>query len=123
MYYFCRTFIGPQDENSWSQSWENEKNAHLFCLIQTTNSLIGHQVIDKINQTYPISLTSTYDQALDSQFVLLLVNKNQVSIIATKSFFVTLKRGDTISNLRLNPGQIIHGNILDKDKFYLSNSP
>ncbi len=123
MYYFCRTFIGPQDENSWSQSWENEKNAHLFGLIQTTNSLIGHQVIDKINQTYPISLTSTYDQALDSQFVLLLVNKNQVSIIATKSFFVTLKRGDTISNLRLNPGQIIHGNILDKDKFYLSNSP
>jgi cbb3-type cytochrome oxidase subunit 3 len=123
MYYFCRTFIGPQDENSWSQSWENEKNAHLFGLLQTTNSILGHQLIDKINQNYSLSLLEAYNQAVEAQFGLLLVNKNQLSIIATKGFFVTLKRGENISHLRLNPGQIISGHIFDKDKFYISNSP
>ncbi len=65
MHFICRSFIGKNNPQWWSQSWENEPDdqikftkGHLFGLVnlQTDKNLdlkiIGHDLISEINQVY-----------------------------------------------------------------------
>jgi len=63
MHFICRSFIGKDNPQFWSQTWENEPDlnpsqSHLFGLIslQTSSSgdlkSIGHNLINQINQSF-----------------------------------------------------------------------
>ena len=65
MHFICRSFIGKNNLNCWSQYWENEPDdelkltkGHLFGLINLKNNqeeesvTIGHDIISEINQLY-----------------------------------------------------------------------
>ena len=66
MHFTCRSFIGKNNSQNWSQYWENEpddinlqqEKGHLFGLIDFSSSdnpdikTTGHNIIEKINQLY-----------------------------------------------------------------------
>lgn len=65
MHFICRSFIGKNNSNCWSQYWENEPDdelkltkGHLFGLINLKNDqpdesvTIGHDIISNINELY-----------------------------------------------------------------------
>lgn len=72
MHFICRSFIGKNNNQNWSQHWENEPDdfqlkstkGHLFALLTLTSNKdedvksIGHDLIFEINQNY----FSTNDQ-------------------------------------------------------------
>lgn len=76
MHFNCRSFIGKNTSNFWSQTWENEPDSldnqlHLFGLIslQTQNDsidlkTIGRELIDQINQSFFTQTDGTIDQKL-----------------------------------------------------------
>lgn len=122
MYYSCRSFIGNQNDNSYSQFWENEKKKHLFGLILSLDLAVARQSIDNINQSYESSLKDAFDNCSDSLLGLLEIHDNQISIIASDNIFIALKRNEKISIFPLTSGQIITGKICNLDQFAVSNS-
>lgn len=127
MHFICRSFIGKNSPQNWSQYWENEpddldiqsKKGHLFGLIDlfspedTEITTTGHNLIDKINQSYfnsestdvISSLKQTINQVnqlLDSSqlnLTLVVILDSKIYIVSNGSNKVALNRGPKISLL------------------------
>jgi len=127
MHFTCRSFIGPPQENSWSQYWENEpddpvlsaKRGHLFGLAGFTASpdaevaLMGRQLISRINQTYysPTQLAPSVwirevvsriisqqgSQYRDLSLILMVVIKKEIYLATYHPVHVILRRHQKIS--------------------------
>lgn len=89
MHFICRSFIGKNDSNCWSQYWENEPDdelkltkGHLFGLINLKNNqtdepvTIGHDIIAEINQLYHSQKFN--DINLDLKNTLNLLSQNPI---------------------------------------------
>jgi len=88
MHFLCRSFIGKNNLESWSQYWENEPDdeikltkGHLFGLINLKNKQeepisIGHDIISEINQLY-FSQESN-DVSLNLKNTLITISQNQI---------------------------------------------
>lgn len=127
MHFNCRSFIGKNTPNFWSQTWENEpdlldNHLHLFGLIslQTQNSsldlkTIGREIIERLNQSFFAQTDGTIDQKLfhsiDSHIIdhpqenveinlILAVNYDQKIYFAVYGqSLAVLQRGSQISQL------------------------
>lgn len=128
MHFTCRSFIGKNSSQNWSQYWENEpddfslqqQKGHLFGLIDFSSSddpdikITGHNIIEKINQLYfsstspdIISNLKNTIQQLDqySQFscqlnlILVVVLDEKIFIVSFGDNKVALNRGSQISLL------------------------
>jgi hypothetical protein len=127
MHFTCRSFIGKNTAESWSQYWENEpddqlKNSkgHLFGLINlsaknSSSSIdIGHDLIFEINQNYfsadsTDNIIANLKDTLNSitknplyfnyqlKIILLVVLHHQVFIASFGDGKVVLQRGSQIS--------------------------
>lgn len=126
MHFICRSFIGKNNSNWWSQYWENEPDdqlkltkGHLFGLINIQSpsfpdqNNIGHDLISEINQLYFSQNLSDVNQNLKNTLIsisknpifsnyqlslVLLVVINQQSFLATYGEGkIILQRGSQIS--------------------------
>lgn len=128
MHFICRSFIGKNNSQTWSQYWENEpddsylqqKKGHLFGLIDFSSpgdqdiKTTGHNIVEKINQEYfksespdIISSLKNVIQQLDqySQFschlnlILVVFLDQKIYIVSFGDNKVALSRGSQISLL------------------------
>jgi hypothetical protein len=152
MHFTCRSFIGKNTTNWWSQYWENEPDdstkytkGHLFGVISLSSnnsiSLIqqGHELIDQINSEYfSDSSSSTInsfnqiiqkikqkinpDEQLDLALVLIL--NNQIFIAVLGDIEVNLQRQNQISRLIQGNSSVstISGPIKNLDRIFITSS-
>lgn len=135
MHFTCRSFIGKNSSQNWSQYWENEpddfslqqQKGHLFGLIDFSSSddpdikMTGHNIIEKINQLYfsstspdIISNLKNTIQQLDqySQFscqlnlILVVILDQKIFIVSFGDNKVALNRGSQISLLLKGDDQL-----------------
>lgn len=150
MHFNCRSFIGKDNSQFWSQTWENEPdlfpNCHLFGLInirhQNSESdlkITGRELIDQINQIFFSQETPDINQKISqtidkisqneafSQFkidlAILVVNNNNCYIGIYGKTQVILQRGSQISQLISGfPDQFfqISGQVNNNDRLILA---
>lgn len=153
MHFICRSFIGKNSPQNWSQYWENEpddldiqsKKGHLFGLIDLFSpedseiTTTGHNLIDKINQSYfnsestdvISSLNQTINQVnqlLDSSqlnLTLVIVLDSKIYIVSNGSNKVALNRGPKISLLIKGDQEFnsITGPIIPQDRIFIMTNP
>jgi hypothetical protein len=128
MHFLCRSFIGKNNSNNWSQYWENEPDddlklakGHLFGLINLVNKqdegpvTIGHDIISEINQLYfsqdtndiSVNLKNTLNTLSQNpiflnyqiDLALVVVSDNQVFLSTFGTNNCILQRNDQISFL------------------------
>ncbi len=149
MHFTCRSFIGKNSSQNWSQYWENEpddfslqQKGHLFGLVDFSSSddpdikMTGHNIIEKINQLYfsstspdIISNLKNTIQQLDqySQFscqlnlILVVILDQKIFIVSFGDNKVALNRGSQISLLLKGNDQLnsIFGPIQPQDRIFL----
>lgn len=149
MHFTCRSFIGKNSSQNWSQYWENEpddfslqQKGHLFGLIDFSSSddpdikMTGHNIIEKINQFYfsstspdIISNLKNTIQQLDqySQFscqlnlILVVILDQKIFIVSFGDNKVALNRGSQISLLLKGNDQLnsIFGPVQPQDRIFL----
>ena len=86
MHFNCRSFIGKNTSQFWSQTWENEpdsSNIHLFGLIslQTQSEsadikTIGREIIDQLNQSFFAQTDGNIDQKLSRSIESHIINRS-----------------------------------------------
>lgn len=87
MHFICRSIIGKNNPNCWSQYWENEPDddqkhikGHLFGLINLKDNqseqpiTVGHDIISEINQLYFSQPIDNINLALKNTLVTLTQN-------------------------------------------------
>ena len=128
MHFICRSFIGKNSLQNWSQYWENEpddleiqsQKGHLFGLIDLSSlndseiKTTGHNIIDQINQDYfnsdskdiISSLKNTINkvgESLESSYqlnlVLVVILDQKIYIVSLGPNKISLNRGPKISLL------------------------
>jgi len=128
MHFICRSFIGKNNPQNWSQYWENEpddsslqqKKGHLFGLIDFSSpndqdiKTTGHDIIEKINQEYFKSESSdiifslkNVIQQLDQysdfscqlNLILVVILAEKIFVVSFGANRVALNRGSQISLL------------------------
>lgn len=151
MHFICRSFIGKDNSQFWSQTWENEPDtspfpAHLFGLISLQNNhddsdlkIVGREIIDQINQLFfslPANqISQKIDQtvnqiiqnnpSLNLNLSLLVSSHHQVFAAVYGQTQIILQRGSQISRLICgfsNQLSQISGPAQDGDKFILSTN-
>jgi hypothetical protein len=151
MHFNCRSFIGKNTSQFWSQTWENEpdsSNIHLFGLIslQTqTESVdiktIGREIIDQLNQSFFAQTDGNIDQKLSRSIESHIVNRShentEINLILAVNYdqkiylavygqnLAILQRGSQISQLISGvKNQIfqISGPIKNNDRLLLATS-
>ena len=128
MHFTCRSFIGKNSSQNWSQYWENEpddfslqqQKGHLFGLIDFSSpndqdiKTTGHNIIEKINQEYfktessdVISSLKNVVQQLDQysdfschlNLILVVFLDQKIYIVSFGDNKIALSRGSQISLL------------------------
>lgn len=128
MHFICRSFIGKNNPDSWSQYWENEPDnelkltkGHLFGLVNLKSNqgeesvTVGKDIISEINQLYfsceskdiilclKDAVTSLTKNPIFSNYqidvVLIVVLDNQLYIATYGTHGCLLQRGSKISQL------------------------
>lgn len=151
MHFICRSFIGKDNPQFWSQTWENEPDnsfppAHLFGLISLKNNngdsdlkILGREIIDQINQLFFSSSAVQINQKIDqtiNQIIenypstnidlsILISSRQQIFAAVYGQTQIILQRNSQISRLvRGFPNQFfqVSGPTQTGDKFILSTN-
>lgn len=152
MHFICRSFIGKNTPNWWSQYWENEPDSnikdtkgHLFGLISlksdSSPDLVaqGHQLIDQINSQYFSNpITNPADSLLNTvktisqninltdklSLAIIVILHQQSFLLSFGDIKISLQRGSQISQIlsENTSPSIISGPIKHLDRFFISTS-
>ncbi len=153
MHFTCRSFIGKNSSQNWSQYWENEpddsslqsQKGHLFGLIDFSSSddseiiSTGHNLIDKINQIYfnfdstdilfclkqTINQVNQFSGSSKLNLTLVVILESKIYIVSLGSNKVALNRGFKISLLIKGDQEInsITGPITSQDRIFIMTDP
>jgi len=93
MHFNCRSFIGKNTSQFWSQTWENEPDllddtpSHLFGLISLQSPVdspdlktFGRELINQLNQSFFTQTEGTIDQKLSQAIENHIINNSQENI-------------------------------------------
>jgi len=149
MHFTCRSFIGKNSSQNWSQYWENEpddsfiqsQKGHLFGLVDFFSpddseiATTGHNIIDKINQIYfnldstdilsslkqTINQVNQFSDSSKLNLTLVVILESVVYIVSLGSNKVALNRGSQISLLLKGDNKLnsISGPIKSQDRVFI----
>ena len=150
MHFTCRSFIGSQGQEYWSQYWENEpddfklagKRGHLFGLINLTikdgdeeAKERGHRLIEAISDFYfrenseteidkIISKTAKWlENKIEGKLVLAIVAGKQLWLLAVGQIGAIVNRDKSVSQILMSKkGQtrLVSGQIKNDDRLLLA---